>query len=197
MIPARVHLAMYRRYLRLFPPDHAARHGSDQLQLFADLIATGHRPLALWGAAIPDLFAVIHHTPRSRVVSHIARLALYPLSILDLAAGATLAAVAVLTGAVPMWIALPAAAVAGQGAYALAWLRNPIPAERGIADLVFATGEAAALILGTTGVIVALIIQAGTADPEYGPPTMFTLVAVHGLIGLFAATPRTSIPATA
>jgi hypothetical protein len=197
MIPTRVHIAMYRHYVRLFPPSHTERHGCDQVELFSDLIATGHRPLRLWIAAIPDLTIVIRHTPRRLAVSHFARFALYPLSMLNAAAGFTLAAIAVFTGAVPLWVAGPAVAVAGQGLYTLAWLRNLLPVERRAGDFLFTTGEAVALIIGTTGVVGALISQSGTADAEYGPQTMLSLIAVHGLIGLVAPTSPTPTPATA
>jgi hypothetical protein len=188
---------MYRRYLGLFPPGHADRHGDDQVELFADLVATGHRPMRLWIAAILDLATVIRNAPRRRAVSHLARLALYPLSMLNAAVGVTLAAFAVLTGAVPLWVAAPAIAVAGQGLYTLAWLAAMLPVERRTGDLLFATGEAVALIVGTTGVVAALISQSGTVDAEYGPPTVLTLVAVHGLIGLIAPSSRTPTAAAA
>lgn len=197
MIPARVHVAMYRRCLALFPPGHADRHGGDQVELFADLLATGHRPIRLWIAAIVDLATVIRNAPRRRAVSHLARLALYPLSMLTAAVGVTLAAIAVLTGAVPLWVAGPAIAVAGQGLYTLAWLAAMLPVERRTGDLLFAAGEAVALIVGTTGLVAALISQSGTVDAEYGPPTVLTLVALHGLIGLIAQSSRTPTVAAA
>lgn len=197
MISERVHIAMYRRYLRLFPPSHSNRHSDDQMELFADLIATGHRPMRLWAAAIPDLIAVTRTAPRRLAVPHLARLALYPLSILNAAAGLTLAAIAILTGAVPLWIAGPAVAVAGQGLYTLAWLRDLLPVERRTGDLFFAIGEAAALIVGAIGVVAALISQSGATDAEHGPPTMLTLVAIHGLVGLITPTSRTPTRATA
>lgn len=197
MIPARAHITMYRRYLALFPPSHTDRHSSEQVELFADLLATGHRPMRLWVAAIPDLITVIRNTPRRLTVSHLAKLALYPLSILNAAAGVTLAAIAILTGAVPLWIAGPAVAVAGQGLYTMAWLREWLPVEPRTGDLLLVTGEAAALIVGTIGVVAALISQSGTLDAEYGPPTVLTLVAIHGFVGLISTTSRTQVPATA
>lgn len=197
MISARAHTSMYRRYLRLFPPDHARRHGGDQALLFADLIATGHRPLRLWIAALFDLVTIVRHTPRRHAVAHLARLALYPLSMLTAMAGVALLAIAMLTDAVPVWVAAPALAVAGQGLYTLAWLQDLLPVERRVGDVLFAIGEAAALAIGTTGVVAALISQSATADADYGPPTILTLVAVHGLLGLLAPTSRNQTPATA
>lgn len=197
MIPAQAHIAMYRRYMALFPPSHNDRHCREQVELFADLLTTGHRPVRLWVAAIPDLIAVIRNTPRRLAVSHLAKLALYPLSLLNAAAGATLAALALLTGAVPLWIAGPAVAVSCQGLYTLAWLREWLPVEPRIGDLLFATGEAAGLIVGTTGVVAAIIVQSSTNDAEYGPPTMLTLVAIHGLVGLIAPITPTQTPAAA
>lgn len=197
MIPARTHIAMYRRYVALFPLSHSERHRSDQVELFADLIATGHRPARLWAAAIPDLITVLGTTPRRLAMSHLARLALTPLSILNAAAGVTLAAIAMLTGAVPLWIAGPALAVAGQGLFSLAWLRDALPVNPRTGDLLFANGEAVALVVGAVGLVAAVISQSGSVDAEYGPPTMLTLVAVHGLIGLVSPTTRTSAPATA
>ena len=52
-------------------------------------------------------------TQKRPTVSHLARLALYPLSMLNGAAGLTLAAISILTGAIPIWVAAPAMAVAG------------------------------------------------------------------------------------
>ncbi len=130
-------------------------------------------------------------------MSHLARLALYPLSILNAAAGVMLAAIALVTGAIPLWIAGPAAAVAGHGLYTLAWLRERLPVEQRTGDLLFAGGEAMALLIGATGVAAALISRSGTVDAEYRPATMLTLDAIHGLTGLIAPTSRTPTPTTA
>lgn len=188
---------MYRRYLALFPADHTDRHRRDQEELFADLIATGHRPMRLWAAAIFDLVTVIGNTPRRLAIAHLARLALYPLSILNAAAGVALAAIAVFTTAVPLWMAGPAVAVAVQGLCTLVWLRERLPVDRRTGDLLFRAGEAVALAVGTAALVVALISQSGAGDVEYGPPTMLTLVVLHGLVGLVAPIARTPSPATA
>ena len=191
MIPTQAHVAMYRTFLRLFPAHHRARHGRDQLQLFTDLLTTGHSPVRLWLGAVPDLVTVLGQTPGRTAMSHLARLALFPLSVLNAAAGSTLAAVSLATSAVPAWVAAPAAAIAMQGLYTLAWLGDVLPMARRRGNVLFATGEAAALAIGATGLVSALITQSGTTDPEYGPPTMLTIVALHGLIGLLAP-PRPS-----
>jgi hypothetical protein len=128
-------------------------------------------------------------------MTHLARLALVPLSTLNALAGTMLMVIALFTPAVPAWVAAPAAAVVTQGLSTLAWLRDTLPLPRRISDVLFATGECAALVIGTTGIIAALIAQSATADPEYGPPTMLALVAVHGIVGLLALAHTTPTPA--
>lgn len=130
-------------------------------------------------------------------MSHIARLALYSLSLVNILAGMTLAGVALTATSVPAWVAGPAAVITIQGGYTLLWLGSRLPLRRASADLVFAIGESAALVVGATGVVAALISQAGTLDPEYGPPTMLTLVAIHGLVGLLAPDRRAPDAVTA
>ena len=170
------------------PPAHRDRHGRDQVQLFGDLLRTGTPPVRLWVAAAGDLVAVsVATTDRRRIVSHLARIALYPLSALNAAAGIALAGVALLVGDVPAWVAVPALCVAIQGGSALGWLADRLPARRSVADVAFATGEAIALVAGAVGVVAAILTTASTGDAEYGPATMTTLVLVHAAVGLLAA----------
>lgn len=124
------------------------------------------------------------------MISHLARLALYPLSVLSTCAGLALAGVAAMTSAVPMWVAGPGMAIAVHGLYTLLWLGSRFPLRKESADLPFAIGETVALVVGATGVVAAAISQTGASDPEYGPPTMLVLVAIHGLMGLLASARR-------
>jgi len=61
------------------------------------------------------------------------------------------------------------------------------PLEQAAARNVFMVWEGAALVVGGTGLVVALMTQAGTSDPEYAPLTILALVAAHGLVGLIAS----------
>ena len=160
--------------------------------MFTDLIATGERPWRLWAGAVPDLFAVLRASPGRSVTSHLARLSLYPLSLLNGAVGLTLAVIAVATNWVPVWVAAPAGAVAGQGMYTLAWLSARVPLSRRAAANLFVAGEVVALVVGSTGVVAA-VANLRSSDPEYGPPTMFAIVGRPcgaGSVGLTSAPPR-------
>lgn len=183
------HVRMYRWYLALTPAEHRARHGDDQALLFGDLLATGHHPLRLWIAAIADLISLYRSSERRTVMSDLARIALYPLSVLNALAGFVVVSVAAFTAAIPLWVAAPGAAVALQGVYSLLWLRRRVPLPTGVGVVVFAVGEAAALVTGAVGVTAAIISQSGGSDPEYGPPTLLALVAVHAVVGLLTADP--------
>lgn len=187
-----VHRRLYRWYLGLTPDGHRDRHGDDQAELFADLIAAGHRPWRLWMGALPDLISVLRTYRRRTLMSHIARIALYPLSALNAVAGLALAGVAASTDAIPVWVAAPAFAVAAQGLYTLIWLRRRVPLSPRAADILFATGEAAAFVTGLVGITAAFIAQGGGSDPEYGPPTMLALVVAHALVGLMSSAPAPS-----
>ena len=120
-------------------------------------------------------------------MSQLARIGLYPLSVLNTVAGVALMAIATVTSDVPLWVSAPAVAVAAQGAYTLVWLLERAPVPPRFANLLFAGGEALALIGASIGIIAAVIAQSASSDPEYGPPTMMMLVAIHALVGLLAA----------
>ena len=120
-------------------------------------------------------------------MSELARIGLYPLSVLNTIAGLMLVAIATATSAVPLWVSAPAAAIVAQGLYTLTWLLGRAPVPRQFANLLFAGGEALALVGASVGIIAAVIAQSTSSDPEYGPPTMMMLVAIHALVGLLAA----------
>lgn len=120
-------------------------------------------------------------------MTHLARLALYPLSVLNALVGFALVVVASSTSAVPVWVAGPAVAVATQGVYSLLWLQRRVALPAVAGDVLFAVGEAVALVVGVVGVIAALVAHGGATDPEYGPPTMLALVAVHAAVGLLTS----------
>lgn len=182
----RVHVWSYRQTLRLMPPSHRRRHGHTQVQLFGDLVSTGHNPWRVWAGAIVDICHVtliVLQTRRS-IMSHIARLALIPLSVTNAVIGALLAAVAIVTDAAPLWVAIPAVAIAFQGVFALGWLTGRLPVADRVGDALFAVGEAIALAIGAVGVVAAITAQSGSVDVEYGPPTVLTMVALHALVGI-------------
>lgn len=181
----RRHVGWYRRLLWLVPSEHRRRHGDAQVQLFADLLATGHRPWRLWAGAFVDVWHVMFLSGSRRLVmSHLARLALFPLSVLNAVVGLALATIALATTAVPAWVAFPALAITAQGAYSLAWLTGRCRAVGRVGDVVFAIGEAAALVVGCVGVVAAIVGQSTSGDIDYGPPTVLTIVAVHAVVGL-------------
>jgi hypothetical protein len=187
-----LHIRLYRRLVNLAPRAHRDRHGKDQIQLFADLVATGNRPWRLWANAIPDLLFVILSHSRRAVVSELARVALFPLSILNAGAGVVLAMAAFFTSAVPAWIVAPAGAIAAQGLYTLLWLTDRAPLAPRAAKLLLVVGEAAAFVVGSSAMVAAVLRQSGTSDPEFGPPTMLVLVVVHGIVGLLASQNQTT-----
>lgn len=119
-------------------------------------------------------------------MSFLSRLALIPLSAINALAGLTLATIAGFSDAVPGWVAAPAMAMAIQGLYTLGWLTHLVKQPQRIGLRLFVSGEIAAAALGTIGLAVAIVNQAGTSDPEYGPLTMLTLVTVHAGLGLVA-----------
>ena len=127
-------------------------------------------------------------------MSHIARLALIPLSVMNAVTGASLAVVAIATDAVPVWVAMPAVTVAFQGVFALGWLAGRLPVADRVGDALFAVGEAIALVIGAVGVVAAIIAQSGSVDVEYGPPTVLTMVVLHALVGIVLSIgPRTDL----
>lgn len=185
----RMHVRSYRLLLRLMPRSHRRRHGDAQVQLFIDLMSTGHNPWRVWAGVVADIWHVtliVSETRRS-VMFHIARLSLFPLSVLNAVVGVSLAVVAIVTGAVPMWVSLPAGAVALQGAFTLGWLTGRLPVADRLGDVLFAVGEAMALVVGAVGVVAATIAQSSSSDVEYGPPTILTIVAVHALVGMISS----------
>jgi hypothetical protein len=185
----RVHVRLYRQLLRLMPQSHRCRQGGAQVQLFADLMSTGHNPWRLWAGALVDVCQVtflVSETRRS-LMSHIARLALFPLSVLNAVIGLSLAVIAIVSTVVPMWVAWPAGAVALQGAFTVGWLTGRLPVGDRVGDVLFAAGEAAALVIGAVGVVAAVVAQSGSGDVEYGPPTVLTIVALHALVGMMVS----------
>lgn len=181
----RQHVRWYRSWLRLLPPEHRRRHGEAQVQLFADLLATGHGPWLLWAGVVADAWHVAFmYESRRSTMSQLARLALFPLSVLNTVVGLALAVVATGTTSVPAWVALPGAAMAFQGMFTLGWLTGRLPVAHRVGDVMFAVGEAMALVVGAIGVVAAVLAQSGSADVEYGPPTILTIVAIHALVGL-------------
>jgi len=180
--------------IKLTPRTHRERHAEHQVQLFADLVATGHRPWRLWVNAIPDLFLLILSFPRRTAMSELARVALFPLSILNAVSGIVLVVTALITSGVPAWVAVPASALAAQGLFTLAWLTDRAPLAPRNANVLLAFGEAAALIIGAVGLVAMLIGQSGTSDPEYGPPTMLVLITVHAIVGLLAPPNQSTSP---
>ena len=184
----RAHVSLYRCFMRLMPRVHRVRHGDRQVQLFADLIETGHRPWRLWIAAIPDLASVVtSSSSRRAVLSDVSRVALVPLSVLNACAGLLLAGVAIASTSVPLWVAGPAMAVALQGGFTVVWLLGRVPLAESLSTTLFRTGEAVAFVVGGAGVVAVIIRQSQSGHPEYGPPTMLGLIAFHALIGLLAS----------
>lgn len=84
-----MHVRSYRLLLRLMPRSRRRRHGDAQVQLFIDLMSTGHNPWRVWAGAVADIWHVtlIVSETRSSVMSHIARLSLFPLSVLNAVVG--------------------------------------------------------------------------------------------------------------
>lgn len=189
IVPRNVHVRLYKLMVGFTPPSHQRRHGVDQVQLFADLIGSGEAPWRLWLRALPDLISVSTSSdPHSRgIMSFTARLALVPLSGVNLAAGTTLAGIALFIGDIPMWVAPLAAAVALQGVYTLGWLTTKLPFSGRTAHGLFVVGETAALLVGVVGLVVAVVAQTTAGHPEYGPLAMLAIVTVHAAIGLLAA----------
>lgn len=194
----RLHVRCYRALVRILPRSHRVRHGDQQVQLFADLIARGTAPWRLWANSVPDLLLVVLRTSdRRSPMSQLARALLVPLSVLNAGAGSVLAAIAIFSDAVPMWVAAPAAAVVLQGGFTLAWLAGKLPLAPPVSSTLLTIGEGLALVVGAVGVVAAVIEQSGTVDPEYGPPTILALIAIHGAVGLVAALPgRPAAPVT-
>lgn len=116
-----------------------------------------------------------------------ARLSLTPLSVLNVVAGAALVVFALASGDVPAWVALPALAVMVQGAYTLAWIGQSLPFGQTMANGLFVVGQTAAFLLGSVGLVAAVVNQSGSSDPEFGPLTIMTIVTVHAIVGLLAA----------
>jgi hypothetical protein len=183
-----IHVRLYRWFTAFLPRDHRRRHGEEQVQLFADLMSTGHRPWRLWTAAGPDFCSVLFSSCRAgRTVSPLARIALFPLSTLNATVGILLVVIAVGSDAVPLWVAAPAAGVVVQGSYTYAWLLGRSGLRTHAADNLFLMGEVAGLALGVVGVVAATVRHSGANDTEYGPVTILSLVAVHALFGILAA----------
>lgn len=184
----RIHVRVYRWFTCLMPPDHRDRHGDRQIELFADLIQSGRAPWRLWRAAIPDLWSVVTRSCSKRVaVSDLARIALFPLSVLNAAVGLLLAGMAVGSTAVPLWIVGPAMAITMQGSLTLIWLTDRVRLPDGVAKLAFGASEALALAAGLSGILSVAMVASRSGDPEYGPTTMLGLVAAHAFVGLLAA----------
>lgn len=116
-----------------------------------------------------------------------ARLSLTPLSVLNVVAGAALVVFALASGDVPAWVALPALAVVAQGAYTLAWVGRSLPFGQTTANGLFVVGQTAAFLVGSVGLVAAVVNQSGSSDPEFGPLTIMTIVTVHAIVGLLAA----------
>ena len=135
------------------------------------------------------MFAVIKATNphRRTTISFTARLALVPLSVLNLVAGTVLVGVSIFTAAVPTWVSLPAAAVTLQAIYTLAWVTRKLPFGQRTGHGLFVMGEVAALLAGGIGLVAAIAAQTTSGHAEYGPLTLLVIVTVHAGVGLLAA----------
>jgi hypothetical protein len=181
-----LHVQAYARLVGSLPPRHRKRHGSDQVQLFADLIATGTPPWRLWVRAVSDVLWIIREQADERkvVMSVMSRFALVPLSAVSLVAGSTLMAAALGSSVVRPAAAIPAAAIALQGLFTLLWLGDRLGGLGGSARMGFVIGESAALVIGGVALAGAIVVQSASGDPEYGPLTLLTIVVVHAAVGL-------------
>lgn len=183
----RAHVALYRLFLQLTPPAHRDRHGRAQVQLFGDLLATGHPPWRLWMQALPDLFGLlIAAGDRRAVTAELARVSLVPLSLAGAGVAVATAGLALATDLVPVWVAGVAAAIALQGVLGLGWSTGHLPVRTRCTARVLVGGEAMALVVGGLGLAVGVLAQRGTGDPEYGPLVLSGVVAVEAAVGLLA-----------
>lgn len=192
-------VAVYRRIIvGSSPTPHRQRHGDDQAQLFSDLLATGTSPASLWLHALSDLFAVTATAIRTSertwrtTMSHTARLALWPMSIANILAGGLVAVFAVATDAVPVLVAVPALAIVAQGTFTILLISGPSnsarpPTGQRVSYSMFVVGETGAFVFGTMAIVAAVVSQASTGDPEFGPLGLLALVTTHGFVGLLAA----------
>ena len=119
-----------------------------------------------------------------------ARVGLVGLSILNVLFGVGVAALAAATAGIPLWVMAPAAAVATQGLYTLLWMGNRLGPVRPLSHRLFVLGESVALLVGVGALAIAIGNQLSASDPEYGPLTLLTLVALHGVVGLFVVYQR-------
>lgn len=111
-------------------------------------------------------------------------LALRAGSVAGVACGSILAVAALTAESIVAWVALPAAAVVAQSLYTILWLRlRPVRAHP-VGDRLFVGGQVAALVLAAIGLGIGAVRQWGSADPEFGPPTIMVLVGLHAVVGL-------------
>ena len=186
----RLHLAAYQLVAHFLPPEHRQRHLADQIQLFDDLLRTGTPARRLWLNAAADLILVHRQqttSQRRTLMSLAARLALVPLSLLNVGAGIAVAAIALATSAIPVWVTAPAAAICAQGLFTLLLISGRLRNLGAMAGGLFVLGEAGTLALGAVGLTAAISTQTVSHDPEYGPLTLLTIVVVHAVVGLAAA----------
>ena len=127
---------------------------------------------------------------RVPLVHTASRVGLVTLSMVNALFGVGVAILAAATASVPLWVVAPAAAMAAQGFYTLLWMGNRLGPVSPVGGRLFVIGEAVALLTGAAALGAAIRNQMSAADPEYGPLTLLTLVAVHGLVGLFVALQR-------
>lgn len=181
----RRHVAAYRIVVGLLPREHRDRHGRQQVEVFADLLASGVSPWRLWAGVVPDVVRVHASSPRA-VVAIGANLVLVALSVAAVLVGSAVAGLAAWPG-VPVWAEGVGAAVALQGAFALAWVFSVLPLPRRLARRLFVGGEVVALLVGGAASAVAVSRWSSSPDPEYGPLTLGVIVTVHAVVGLVVA----------
>lgn len=180
----RIHVTLYRRLVALLPDAHRSRHGDAQVELFSDLLRTGTSAMTLWLRAGPDLARTFFAAPEGRLGS-LGRIGIAGLSLANLGLACLVAVAAVGVAGAPVWVLAVCAAVAAQGAYALAWLWNAGDS-RWVRTWLFGAGEVVLFLVGVASLTASAIAQArtGFADPEYAPLTIATVVTLHALVGL-------------
>jgi hypothetical protein len=117
--------------------------------------------------------------------------ATFTLSILNVAAGVGLLVLYVSRSSPPAFVLVLSLALLVQGAFTIAFVSGALRSHQEVARRVQLGGSTLALVAGTGGFAVGLLVNLDpvNADPEYGPMTIALLIAGHGLFSLLAFIP--------
>ena len=145
--------------------------------------------LTLTGAA---LVSQLKKDPQTFLGGTIVKSIVVTLSIINLVAGVSLAALYVIETDAPSLVLALSAGLVIQGSYTLAMILGAFHSRHAVARQLQLVGSTVALMIGFTAFVVWFLANVGpvNGDPEYAPMTIALVIAGHGFASLLTFAPQ-------